>query len=93
MSYRNRIDNNQTTTSRYKPSQDTIKHQEIISRSSILHKQPTDESNKVAEIWRLRCKLMAEKYFGIIKDLKKSLSKLKEKSKDQIAKAEKKIGN
>lgn len=27
-------------------------------------------SDSEVEVWKLRCKLMAEKYFGIIKDLR-----------------------
>jgi hypothetical protein len=68
------------TSSGYNPSQETLNQKDIISRDSMLYK-PVEE-NKNAEIWRLRCRLMAEKYFAIIKDMRKSLSKLKEKSKD-----------
>lgn len=52
----------------------------------------TGRDNEV-EIWKLRCKLMAEKYFSIIKDLKHNLQKMKDKSMKQIKKAKKEIGD
>jgi len=32
-----------------------------------------DEKQQTAEIWRLRCKFLAEKYFNMIKDMKQNL--------------------
>ena len=42
------------------------------------------EDDISGELWRLRCKLLAEKYFNIIRDMKKSLKKLKARNKQEI---------
>ena len=45
------------------------------------------------ELWRLRCKLLAEKYFNIIRDMKKSLKKLKARNKQEIEEMRQQMSN
>ena len=54
---------------------------------------PTPQSPDLAEVWRLRCKLLAEKYFNIIKDLKQQLQTIKIDSLQNVQETRKELGN
>lgn len=49
------------------------------------------DQNEITELWKLRCKLLAEKYFNTLKDLKQSNSMLKSTCLQQIKELKKEM--
>lgn len=59
------------------------------SRSSPRQKGSVDDS---AEVWRLRCKFLAEKYYNTLKDMKKDLDTLKYTAIKEVREAKQDLG-
>ena len=56
-------------------------------------KQEGPKTKDEAEVWKLRCKYLAEKYFNALKDLKNDLKDLKARNYQDIQTLQKELGS
>jgi hypothetical protein len=45
-----------------------------------------------SELWKLRCKVLADKYFVMLKDMKAKLEEVKKESQEEIKRAQEQLG-
>ena len=55
--------------------------------------QPNDGGQQSVEVWKLRCKFLAEKYFNMIKDMKQNLQQIRIEAIESIAEARREVSD